>query len=163
MSLTRFINQINEWCGKIFSWVIVVIMMLVVFEVVTRRFFDSPTIWTFDVITHLSGFYFIMLVGYTLLYNGHVGVDVFYSRFSEKTKALFDIISYTIFFFPWIGVMIWQGYILANTSWQRKECAFGLFAIPIYPLKISLFVGIVLLCLQGISTYLSAIKRFKEN
>jgi len=157
MRLIKLISAINERCGKIISWVVVIITLLVVFEVVTRRFFENPTIWTFDVITQMYGIYFVLLIGYALLYDAHVAVDVFYVRFSKRTKAILNIVTYICFFFPWIFAMIWQGASLAMTSLMRLETAFGLFAIPLYPAKIALFIGVVLLFLQGICKFSYAI------
>ena len=155
--MTNLIDKLNEWCGRILSWIMVLLILLIVFEIITRRFFGKPSIWTFDVITQLYGAQFILLAGYTLLYDGHVGIDIFYSRLSIRKRAVVDIITYLVFFFPWIIVMTWQGARLSITSWERMECAYGLFSIPLYPIKTVLLIGIVLLFLQGVSKLLSTI------
>ena len=156
--MVRVLDEINEWSGKIFTWVIVPMTLLMVFEVFMRRVLGHPTIWTFDVTTHIYGLHFIMLAGYTLLHKGHVGVDVVSSRFSTKIKAIVDVVTYLCFFFPWIGIMLWQGAGFMITSWARGERAFAIFSIPLYPLKTALFIGFLLLLLEGIATFAGSVR-----
>jgi len=148
----RILDGINEWTGKLLTWVVVLLTLVVVFGVFTRYVLNNEPIWVFDTTTHIYGFHFIMLIGYTLLYKGHVAVDVIYRRFSAKKQAIIDIFTHTCFFFPWVGVMMWQSTVMAMTSWERMETAFGLFSMPFYPLKTAILIGFILIFLQGIAT-----------
>ena len=49
------IDAISNWIGKIFSYLVLPLTALIVFEVITRRFFDAPTIWTFELSNFLFG------------------------------------------------------------------------------------------------------------
>lgn len=150
--MVRTLDGINEWTGKLLTWVVVLLTLVVVFGVFTRYVLKNEPIWVFDTTTHIYGFHFIMLIGYTLLYRGHVAVDVIYRRFSAKKQAILDIFTYACFFFPWVGVLMWQSTLMAMASWERMETAFGLFSIPFYPLKTAILIGFILIFLQGITT-----------
>ena len=47
--ILNFIDNISEMTGKIFCWITSLLALLVVSEVILRRFFGSPTIWSFEV------------------------------------------------------------------------------------------------------------------
>ena len=81
------IDSLNIWCEKIFRWIPLILVFLVVFEVVARRFFNNPTIWNLEVTTQLYACYFMMILGFTLLKDGHISLDICSGRFSEGTVS----------------------------------------------------------------------------
>ncbi len=104
--ISRFCDAISEWTGRIFGWIIVPLVLLTVMEVTLRRFFGAPTIWSFEVLKQLYALHFMIVAGFGLLYGSHVSVDVFTMVLKEKTKAILDLISYVIFFFPFMLVCL---------------------------------------------------------
>jgi TRAP-type mannitol/chloroaromatic compound transport system permease small subunit len=160
MQIKTFLNgvdQIGEWTGRIFMWLIVPLTVLVVFEVISRRFFEAPHIWTTEVTDFIYGPHFMLVAAYTLLYKAHVRIDVIYERFSPRTRGILDIITYMIFFFPFCIVVLYQGIIFASTSWSIGETSESA-ALRILPLvKTVIPVSIGLLLIQGLATYIRAI------
>jgi len=150
-SLVKLLDSISEWTGRIFGWVIVPLVLLTVTEVILRRFLNSPTIWSFEVLKQLFALHFMIVAAYALLYRAHVSVDVFTMMLSEKAKAVLDIITYLIFFFPFCLVCIWQGYSFAARSWAMRETSWSVFHPPLYPIKTVIVITFILLTLQGIS------------
>lgn len=126
------IDAISEWSGKIISWVVCILLAVVVFEVVSRNLFSVPHVWVPEICGYLYGFHFMMLAAYTLLHRGHVNVDIFYSRFSPKTQAILDLITYTVFFIPFIAVLFYWGFKFSHASFQIGESS-PTAALPIVP------------------------------
>ena len=149
--LVRFLDSINEWTGKIFCWLVVPLVLLTVMEVILRRFLGSPTIWSFEVLKQIYALHFMIVAGFGLRYGSHVSVDIFSMMLSKKARAILDLISYLVFFFPFCIVCIWQGYSFAATSWAMKETSWSVFAPPLYPVKTVIVVTFILLAIQGIS------------
>ena len=160
MQIKTFLNgvdQISEWTGKIFMWLIIPLTILVVFEVISRRFFDTPHIWATEVTDFIYGPHFMLVAAYTLLYKAHVRIDVIYNRFSPRTRGILDIITYMVFFFPFCIIVLYQGIIFAQTSWSIGETSESA-ALRIVPLiKTVIPVSIGLLLIQGLATYIRAI------
>jgi TRAP-type mannitol/chloroaromatic compound transport system permease small subunit len=156
-TLLNIIDQISEWTGRIFVWLAIPLTILVVYEVIARRFFDSPHIWATEVTDFIYGPHFMLVAAYTLLYKAHVRIDVIYERFSPRTRGILDIITYMIFFFPFCIVVLYQGIIFASTSWSIGETSESA-ALRILPLiKTVIPVSIGLLLIQGLATYIRAI------
>ena len=156
-SLLKFLDGFSEWSGRIFVWLVIPLAILVVFEVICRRFFDSPHIWSTEVIDFIYGPHFMLVAAYTLLYKAHVKIDVIYDKFSPRIRGILDIITYMVFFFPFCIIVLQQGIIFASTSWSIGETSESA-ALRIVPLvKTMIPVSIGLLLIQGIATYIRAI------
>ena len=150
-------DQISEWTGRIFVWLVIPLTVIVVFEVISRRFFDTPHIWATEVTDFIYGPHFMLAAAYTLLYKAHVRIDVIYERFSPRTRGILDIITYMVFFFPFCFIVLYQGVIFAYTSWSIGETSESA-ALTVVPLvKTVIPVSIGLLLIQGLATYIRAI------
>ena len=156
-TLLKFLDSFSEWSGRIFCWLVIPLAILVVFEVISRRFFNSPHIWSTEVIDFIYGPYFMLAAAYTLLYKAHVRIDVIYDKFSPRTRGVLDVITYMVFFFPFAIIVLYNGVIFAHTSWAMGETSDSA-ALTIVPLiKTMIPVSIALLLIQGIATYIRAI------
>lgn len=159
----KYIDFFIDWTGKVLCWILVVLMGLAVYEVFTRRFLGAPTIWTFEV----SGFGLaavtMLAMGYTQLHKGHVNIDFLYERFSPRTRALIDIIT----FLPFIGlfcyVFITVGWEFAAKSWVLHEKTATAFHPPIYPIKSIIPLGAFFLALVAISQLIRNIYFFVKG
>lgn len=145
------VDGVNEWTGRIFSWLIIPLVLITVMEVICRRFLSSPTIWSFEVLKQVYAFHFMIVAAYGLLHNSHVSIDVFTMNLSEKKKAILDIITYVIFFIPFCTVCIWESYLFAAKSWAVGERTWSVFAPVLYPIKTVIVITFILLLFQGIS------------
>jgi len=152
-------ESINEWVGRIFSWMVAVLTVIVVLEVVLRYFFNSPTVCNFEITKQLYGFYFMIVAGYTLLHGSHVSVDIIYERFSPRNRAILDLLSYTVFFFPFCIVMIIYGTCFAADSWRQMETSWSACGCPLYPIKTVVPVSFVLITIQGAVIFIRTLHR----
>jgi len=120
---------------------------------VCRYVFDAPTIWAQETSTFLYGAFFMLGGAYVFLIDGHVRVDIFYTRFSRRGKAIVDLITFPIFLFLFLGILVWEGGKMAIWSWSIWEHTQSPWSPPIYPLKTVIPVASLLLLLQGIARY----------
>ena len=86
--ILNFIDRISEWTGRIFSCIIIILVILVVLEVILRKIFGSPTIWNFEVSKQLFACHFMMVSAFALLHKAHVSIDIVYEKFNQKTTFL---------------------------------------------------------------------------
>jgi TRAP-type mannitol/chloroaromatic compound transport system permease small subunit len=162
--LLRAIDGISEWSGKTVSWLVLILTLIIGYEIVMRYVFNAPTKWSFDISYMLGGSYFLLGEAYTLLKKKHVRIDIFYSRFSERKKALVDILFYLVFFFPlWIGLLYYMiPYVYL--SWITDERSMQGYWMPIlYPFKTVMPVGIFLFLLQGAAEFTRSVLNFREG
>lgn len=161
--ITVFLDRVNNLVGKVVSWSVLLIVLLILFEVLSRRIFNKPTIWTLEITTMVFGFYFMMIAGYGLLTKSLVSVDVIYEKLSIKKKAIIDLFTYTILFLPFVIGVLYGGTLFALTSWAQKEVSWSAFSPPVYPIKTVIPIAMFFLLLQGISEILKRIITLVEG
>ncbi len=155
--IIQYIDRLNDIVGKVCAYSILAMMFLVVYEVVTRRVFNAPTVWSFEMITMFFGFHFMMVIPYTLLHKGIVNVDLLYATLTKRNQAILDLVTYAIFFFPFVGGILFKAIPYAAESWAQNETSWSVFAPPIYPFKTVIPVAFAFLLLQGISEVLKRV------
>ena len=146
----QIIDGISEWSGKMVSFLIYVGIIMLVFEVIARYFFNAPTIWAHGYSQRLFGSYFVLIGAYTLLRDAHVRVDVIYQMFSLRGRALLDILNYTLLM-VWATVLVYEGFDFFMYSWEFREVDESALRHPVYPVKFLLLFGAFLIFLQGLA------------
>lgn len=147
------IDTINESVGKIAKYLLLVILATLVFEVVSRYIFNSPTIWVADVSTQALAALGALGGGYALLYNQHVRVDVFYGAWNDRVKGIVDIIT-SLLLFVFTIVLFLKSLEMAIDAWTFQERASTTFAMPLWYIKTLMPLGTFLLFIQGIAKLL---------
>lgn len=152
-----YIDLVSEWTGKAASYLVLLLTAAISYEVVARYAFNAPTLWAQEVSTYLFGSFFMLGGAYVMRHDGHVRVDMVYSRLSSRRKAIVDLVTFPIFFFLFVGVLVWEGSKMAIWSWSIWEHTQSPWSPPIYPLKTVIPVAALLLLLQGIARYVQDI------
>jgi TRAP-type mannitol/chloroaromatic compound transport system permease small subunit len=145
------VDKISTAIGHAFSWLIVIITVLVTLEVLSRKFLDAPHAWAFDAQIMLYGTLFMMAGAYTLAKNGHVRGDVLYGFFPARLQATIDLVLYLLFFLPGAVAMVWAGWSYALESWAiREHSTITVDGPPIYPFKAVIPLAGFFLLVQGL-------------
>jgi len=150
LRLSSRIDAMSRGVGVVCSYLILPLTLVVVYEVLSR-FFNHPTIWSFELSNFFYGTYFMLVAAYGLLYKSHVAIDLVSGRFSTKTQAVLSLICYIFMYLPFIAVFLYFGVLYALNSWQMMEKSWSIWGPPIYPFKTIIPITAVLLLLQGIS------------
>jgi TRAP-type mannitol/chloroaromatic compound transport system permease small subunit len=153
----RFAERQLEQVGRVLSWIVVPLMLVVVYEVICRYVFNSPHSWSMDIISWLMAGHFMLLSGYTLLHDGHIRMDLVYGRLTKKWKAVADIVGYCLLFLPFVTAMLWATAVLTKSAWSYKEMTTTSPQLPIYAVKTVAPVAMVLLLVTGIVGVLRAV------
>lgn len=150
-------DGISTWVGKAFSWLIVLLMLVVCAEVFKRYALNAPTAWIFDVNNMIYGTLFMMGGAYTLAHDGHVRGDFFYGSMKPRTQAWLDLVLYLAFFVPGIAALTWAGWTYFSESLVMREQTFNADPIPLYPFKFIIPLAGVIVMLQGIAEMLRCV------
>jgi len=144
------IDKFSTFVGQMFSWLIVALTGLIVWEVYSRYVLNDPHAWALDAQIMLYGTLFMMAGAYTLAKNGHVRGDVLYGFFQPRTQATIDLVLYILFFVPGVIALTFAGWTFASESLAIREQTFSAVALPLYSFKFVIPVAGGLLLLQGI-------------
>lgn len=158
LKVVKVIDALSDWSGRAVAWMIVPLFAGLTFEVISRYGLDRPTEWAFDVTYMLYGSHFMLGAAYTLLRGGHIRTDMFYEKFSTRTKGVVDAVGYLVFFFPAMIFLLVAGWDATIVSWQMGERSeISPWRPIIYPFKAVVPATALLLLLQGISEFLKSV------
>ena len=151
------IDSFSQWVGNIVCWLTVPLILGMVYEVFARKLFLAPTIWAYDMSRFLYGALFMLGAGYALSKGVHIRADFLYRNFKVKTQGTIDFVLYILFYFPGLFVFLYMTNIFVYESFKRGEKAMDSGWMPfMWPIKACLWVGIVLLLIQGVSELLKS-------
>jgi len=153
-TLLKAIDTVNEWMGQTMKWFVIVAALFTCVEVSQRYLFNRPTMWGYEMPIMIAGAMYVLSWGYVHKHHGHVRVDVFYQRFSERTKAIVDTVAFIVLFFPVIGFLTMQSWNWMYRAWAIGEkSVFTYWYPPIAPLRTAIFIGVALFLLQGLAQF----------
>lgn len=158
------IERINRTVGHLIAW-LVLLMVLTQFTVVILRYvFSIGSIQLQESIWYLHGTFFMLGIGYTLLKDQHVRLDVFYRDASEKRKALINLFGSVLLLIPLCIVVGWLSWPFIETSWAIRETSMEVSGLPfLFLFKTIIFVFCVLLGLQGLALVIKSLHQLRNN
>ncbi len=162
--LIESIDSLSAWSGKISSYLIAATIIVIIPEVIARYAFGYSFMWIHDLVWFFCGALYMLGGAYTLLQDGHVKVDIIYAQFKPRTRAILDMITFTLFC-AFCGTLLWQGVKLFWSSFQVLETTVTPWGGPVWLFKLTIPVGAFLILLQGLAKFIRDLKivRGKEK
>ncbi len=148
--ITDKLEWLNVKTGEFVAYWALISVFVYYYEVIARYVFNSPTNWVHESMFLMYGMQYMLCGAYAYREDQHVRVDVIYTKFSPRGKAIADIIT-SFFFFIFIGVMFWTSWRFAADAIGNDEHSFTEWGIQYWPVKLMMPIGAALLFLQGIS------------
>ena len=148
--VTDFIDGLTTKVGYYVAWWAVIAVFGYYYEVVARFIFNSPTNWVHESMFLMFGMQYVLCGAYAYCEDQHVRVDVIYTKFSTRGKAIADIIT-SLFFFTFIVTMLVTSFRFASDAIAVGEVSFTEWGIEYWPVKLMMPIGAALMTLQGVS------------
>ena len=140
------------------SWLTLFLVLMQFIIVIGHYIFHEGSIFLQESLLYMHSAVFLGAAAYTLRHNGHVRVDVFYSRFNERTKAWVNFLGCLIFLFPVTVLILWMAWPYVAASWESLEGSIETSGIQaVYLLKSMILFFAATLLLQGISMLLHSL------
>lgn len=144
--MIKALESMSEKLG-VFSGCLALIMTAIISrETIGRYLFRAPTDWALTLSELLLVTMAYLGAGYTLLAEGHVKVDIFYSRLKGKKKALADTMI-SIMSFIYVAMLTWQGWKLAFNSFKKGLKTSEAVQWPLFPVQMMIPIGSAILAL----------------
>jgi TRAP-type mannitol/chloroaromatic compound transport system permease small subunit len=172
LNLAGKLDGFARWCGKTAGWIIVPLILVIVFDVVTRKvdvirlyFSDFSVDYGYSISTilqdlewHFHGALLLMTFGFGYLMNAHVRVDIFRENLSRRKQAWFEFWSLIIMAIPFLIIMLWYTVDFVALSYHQGEGSESLTGIPWrYVIKGFMPLGIFVLLVACIATLIRVV------
>ncbi|PIR39017.1 MAG: C4-dicarboxylate ABC transporter permease [Alphaproteobacteria bacterium CG11_big_fil_rev_8_21_14_0_20_39_49] len=164
LKLSCTIDSTNRTMGRLFSWLALVMVLLMFFNVISRYVLNINLVWQQELVGFMHAILFLATAGYTLLDDKHVRVDVLYQQLNKRKKAIVELVGTIIFLFPVCIAIGYFSFEFISSSWEIKESSSEYNGMPgVFVLKSFIWVFCFTLTLQGISTICKSIITLREK
>jgi TRAP-type mannitol/chloroaromatic compound transport system permease small subunit len=158
------IDSFTEVVGRAVSYLILVLIFIMVYEVLARYLFNAPTKWAYDLSYMVGGTGMLLGAGYSMLHNVHVRIDVFYGKFSMRRQRLIDTIGSIVFALPMITILTqdaWKEAIRVFVQGTRSD--YGIWMPVLWPYRTAMAIAFVLFLLAAISFLIKSLLSIKTG
>lgn len=150
--LASTLDALNEWLGRVVSWVSLGMVVTTFIVVLLRYVFDLGWIWLQESVTFMHATLFLLGAAYTMKHQGHVRVDIFYNNFTPRQRDWIDLLGTLLLLLPVCIFILFISWDYVAQSWQLHEGsreAGGLNGV--YLLKTLIPLMALLMILQGLA------------
>lgn len=153
--LCDFIDSLSTWVGRIASFLILVLIGIIMFEVISRRF-GAPTKWVNELSEYILAGVVMLGGAYCLADYEHVRVDIFYRNFTPLKKAAIELLT-CFFVLSFVSAMVWKGGEASIEAFVKNIRSMTILEMPLFPSMVLVPIGAALLGLQSIASAIRAI------
>ena len=162
-ALIKYIERITGSIGILASLALVPLVLSTCYEVFARYVMGAPTIWAYEVGYLLTGSHFLLGMAYTLREGEHIRIDVFSGKFSTRTRAVIDLLGYTVT----LPLMLWltyELYLYLAAGYLRNELSGqSALSLPVWPFRVVFLVAFALFALQIFAEAVKSVRRFNRG
>lgn len=138
------------------AWSVMIMMFSINIDVVARNI-GSPIYWVTDISLVLIVFLGFLAMGTTQAKREHIVVDFILNRMSKRKRAFFEMISWFLSLLFCL-ILLYSGINIMMESVKTMEGTLGIITFPIWPARIAIVVGLVVLSIQFVLDIISAMK-----
>ncbi len=164
IAFVRAVDRLNYGVGRFAMYLLFALMAVLMWSSISKAAF-TPSLWTLEMAQFVMVAYYILGGPYAMQMGAHVRMDLFYAKQSDVRRAWWD--GFTVFtLFIYLAILIWGaaesfGFSL-GLKWGdgllpeigRLERSRSAWRPYMWPIKLVMLVGFVLMFLQALSTFI---------
>src|SRR5512138_3470308 len=116
-------------------------------DVVGTNFFDWPVPGTLEITESTMVLIVFGALAFTQEKRGHIRVEILHGFMSARLKSAADLFTHLLAL-VFFAMLAWYSFGELSYSWEIREATMGTIRFPLYPARLLLTVGTVLLVLQ---------------
>jgi TRAP-type mannitol/chloroaromatic compound transport system permease small subunit len=161
LSMHSFISSLQAFTafiGKTCRWLSLAMVIVTCLIVLLRYAFDYSSIAMQETVMYLHASLFMFGAAYTWQHQGHVRVDVLYSRWSASTQQRIDLFGTVFLLLPTCLFLLYISWDYVMIAWANSEKSHEAGGLPfVYLLKSLILILPALLLVQAFSNILASI------
>jgi TRAP-type mannitol/chloroaromatic compound transport system permease small subunit len=157
LRFSRLVDAVSRLIGMAVTWLVLAAVLVSAGNATIRKAFDMSSNAWLELQWYMFGAIVLLGASYTLKMNEHVRVDVLYSAASERARIWIDIVGFVVFFLPVTFFLTGLTWPFFWRSFQIGEMSNNAGGLILWPVKLVLPAGFLLLTLQGLSELIKRI------
>ncbi|WP_165223189.1 TRAP transporter small permease subunit [Affinirhizobium pseudoryzae] len=142
------VTALNRFIFRAASLLMFIIVPVMLFAVISRYVFNSPSSWAMETATLIFGPYFLLAGPHLLHERGHVSLDLVQHAAGPRVRRLLELLNYPIII-AFCVILLLYAIPFALQAWQYGETSYSSWNPPIWPVKLFIPLSLVLLGLQA--------------
>ena len=155
--LSRGIDAVTAAIGRWVYWLILVAVLVSAGNAVSRKLFSLSSNAWLELQWYLFATVFMLAAAYTLQRNEHIRIDIISNLLSKRARDWIDVVGHTLFLLPMTVVMIYQLVPWVIGGIRSGEMSANAGGLVLWPARLVVLVGFVLLLFQGVSELIKRI------
>ncbi|MEM8572037.1 MAG: TRAP transporter small permease subunit [Pseudomonadota bacterium] len=160
---SRGIDRVTAWIGQGVAWLILVAVVVSAANAIVRKAFDMSSNAWLELQWYLFGAVFMLAAAWALQKNEHVRIDVISSRLSRRTRLWIDLFCHLLFLMPFVILMAWLSWPFFLRSWTSGEQSMNAGGLILWPAKLFVLLGFIVLIFQGISEIIKVVAYLRHD
>ena len=157
LALSRAIDAVTRFIGYHVRWLILAAVLVSAVNAIVRKTFDTSSNAWLEMQSLLFGIAFMSAAAYVLQKNAHVRIDVISSRLSKRKRDWIDLFGHIFMLAPICIIMVWLSGPFFTEAFFNDEASSNAGGLPVWPFKLFVLIGFVLLTVQMISEVIKRI------
>jgi TRAP-type mannitol/chloroaromatic compound transport system permease small subunit len=145
------VDRVTDFFAVIAKWAVLLCAVISAGNAFMRYAFSYSSNGWLEIQWYLFGAIFLLAASYTLRRNEHVRIDVIVGRFSKRTQVWIDVFGFLFFLLPATLLILYFAVPFAMESVRNQEVSSNAGGLIVWPAKILIPIGFLMLTLQGIS------------
>ncbi len=157
LSVSRGIDAVTAFVGRWVYWLILAAVLVSAGNAIVRKLFDLSSNAWLELQWYLFGAVFMLAAAYTLQRNEHIRIDIVSNMLPKRGRDWIDVIGHVFFLLPLTVVMIRQLLPWVVAGIRSGEMSASAGGLVLWPARLVVLLGFVLLFIQGISELIKRI------
>ncbi|MBN9331856.1 TRAP transporter small permease subunit [Devosia sp.] len=149
----RYVDKMNYGVGRFAMYLIFPMGAILLYSTVMRLILGYPVNWALEMTQFMLSAYYLLGGAYSMQLDAHVRMDLFYSNMKPRTRAITDSITILAVIF-YLCVLLGGGISSTNYAIVYGQKNYTAWGPPLWPIKVVMCIGIFLMLLQLISTFI---------
>src|SRR5918996_1011502 len=154
----RYVDAVNRVIGRFAMYLIFAMLGVLLLSSGSRTFFGVSHIWVVEIAQFLLAAYYLLGGGYSMQLDSHVRMDLLYSRWKPRTRAMVDVVTVGFLVF-YLIVLLVGGISSTQYAIEYGQKNYSSWAPPLAPIKVVMVIGIFLMLLQVIAIFFKDLAR----
>lgn len=119
--LSDIIEKVLELVSYVLNTIWILLVLIIVVNVTLRYALGVNYVWVEEVQWHMYAVGFMFGIGYALMHDSHVRVDVLAANFRQKTRAWIELFALAVIILPMCWIIISYAVPFVEASFTRGE------------------------------------------
>ena len=143
----RLVDQVNFRLGRVAMYLLFAMMAILFWSSLSKIMF-RPSLWTLEMAQFLMVGYYMIGGPYSIQLGSNVRMDLMYRKLDSRQKAWMDGFT-VLFLIIYLAFLLYGGINSTTYSLQFSERSYSVWQPYMWPVKLVMVVGIILMLLQS--------------